>query len=98
MEGLAILMGIHSLWMPFLIVSLPASAARRLCFAAVSVLLPTWGVSCARWVSLGEVGFLAPSQWACMGSLAPLTAIGLGWFVARAILAWEARKPASSEL
>jgi hypothetical protein len=47
---------------------------------------------------LGEAGFLAPSQWVCMGSLVPLVAIGLGWLAARAILAWEARKRATPEL
>jgi hypothetical protein len=95
---LAALMWLHSLWIPFLVASLPASAARWFCLAAFAVLLPTWGISCARWVSLGEAGLLAPSEWICVGSLVPLVAVSLGWLASRAILAWETRKPAKLDL
>jgi len=98
LQGLVILASIHSLWMPFLIASLPTSAARRLCLASVAVLLPTWGISCGQWVSSGEAGFLAPSQWVCMGSLVPLVAVSLGWLGARAILASDARKLETPEV
>ena len=98
LHWLAFLAFIHSLWIPLLIASLPPSAARRLCLASVAVLLPTWGISCARWTSLGEAGFLAPSQWVCMSSLVPLVAVGIGWLAAKAIFAWEARKLETPEV